>query len=138
MFHLEKLFGKLTPKDKTLDKDKIARMLKDRPEALEAFEQAYTAAALAASPQRRWVYPYLSCQDVAGNFLPIALDRAVPDGNRNDPQVERLVELTGDDNVLLRFAVLREADDLVLLPVVAAIPRKLDFVYCHLLGYLLS
>lgn len=52
MFHLEKLFGKLTPKDKTLDKDKIARMLKDRPEALEAFEQAYTAAALAGEQTR--------------------------------------------------------------------------------------
>lgn len=50
MFHLEKLFGKLTPKDKTLDKDKIARMLKDHPEALEAFEQAYTAAALTGEP----------------------------------------------------------------------------------------
>lgn len=39
---------------------------------------------------------------------------SVSDGNGNDQKVQRLVELTCEYNVLLRFAVLCETDDLVL------------------------
>ena len=50
MFGLEKLFMGLTQKDRAMSKDRIARMLKDHPEALEAFEQAYTKEALTNEP----------------------------------------------------------------------------------------
>lgn len=36
MFGLEKLFMGLAQKDRAMSKDRIARMLKDHPEALEA------------------------------------------------------------------------------------------------------
>ena len=50
MFGLEKLFMGLIQKDRAMSKDRIARMLKDHPEALEAFEQAYTKEALTNEP----------------------------------------------------------------------------------------
>lgn len=61
MFGLEALFGAKSQIDKTLTKDKIAKLLSTDPSTLEAFEKAYAKASLNAEQE----YGYMNAKTMA-------------------------------------------------------------------------